>query len=147
MALFDVFRRRKEGERFAAREKQKTDGTHAVPRRTKETQPEREQFPPASGTGERTQATAADAVFIAPHVTEKAVSRAAEHTYTFIVAPGATKPMIKHAVQGLYSVTVRKVRVLHTPAKWRFSRGRYGRRPGSRKAMVYLKKGETIDVV
>ncbi|HEY58423.1 MAG TPA: 50S ribosomal protein L23 [Anaerolineae bacterium] len=69
--------------------------------------------------------------------------------YVFEVAPGATKPMIKEAVETLFDVTVEKVRVMNMPAKrtrrWR-NRRMAIRRPGYKKAIVTLAPGESIDV-
>ena len=69
--------------------------------------------------------------------------------YVFEVAPEATKPMIKAAVEAIFGVTVEKVRVMNMPAKrtrrWR-NRRMAIRRPGYKKAIVTLAPGDTIEV-
>ena len=69
--------------------------------------------------------------------------------YVFEVAPDATKPMIKDAVETLFDVQVLEVRVINLPAKrtrrWR-NRRMAIRRSGYKKAIVTLAPGETIDV-
>jgi len=85
-----------------------------------------------------------------PRLTEKAglLSAAGAHpTYTFEVATHATKPLIKKAVQELYKVVPVKINVVNVPAKTIFARGKKGRRPGLKKAVVQLKSGEKIEFV
>ena len=70
----------------------------------------------------------------------------AQNVYTFDVRASATKKDVASAVIKLYKVTPVKVRMVNTPAKvvrMRTKRG-YGKTTASRKAYVYLKKGEEI---
>lgn len=66
--------------------------------------------------------------------------------YTFNIGERATKRDVMQAVQKLYKVTPRKVRVVSIPTKLKrnMRTGKSGVRGGGRKAYVYLKKGETI---
>ena len=82
-----------------------------------------------------------------PHSTEKAAALAEKNNaYVFLVAPGANKIMIRHAVERNYGVSVESVRTATSPAKARV-RGRIiGWKPGFKKAMVSLKKGEKIEL-
>ncbi len=85
-------------------------------------------------------------VLLAPVVTEKATFIADKYQQVaFRVAPDATKPEIKAAVELLFKAEVESVRVLNTKGKVkRF--GRYvGRRRNERKAYVALKEGQEID--
>jgi large subunit ribosomal protein L23 len=66
--------------------------------------------------------------------------------YGFRVRPDATKPMIKRAIEELYRVKVKKIGIVKMPSKKIFSRGRWGKKPGYKKALVYLKKGEKIEL-
>lgn len=82
-----------------------------------------------------------------PIITEKATQLASANQYVFLVAQGATAPEIKKAIEGMYKVTVRTVRTITVPSKTK----RLGRnlfdRPAYRKAIVTLKKGDTLDVL
>ncbi|MBN2537204.1 50S ribosomal protein L23 [candidate division WOR-3 bacterium] len=81
-------------------------------------------------------------------VTEKAERlKATESTYTFRVATGANKIQIRQAVERLFKVHVTRVRVLNLMGKERRMGAFKGRRPDWRKAMVTLKKGETIEAL
>ncbi len=87
-------------------------------------------------------------VLLRPRVTEKAASLTSENVYTFDVRQGATKGEVAKAIQALYKVKPVKVNVVNTPAKrvrMRRKRG-FGRVGATRKAYVFLKKGETITV-
>ncbi|MDD3789600.1 MAG: 50S ribosomal protein L23 [Petrimonas sp.] len=91
-------------------------------------------------------------VIIKPIFTEKqtAVTEKFDNRYGFIVVPGANKVEIKNAVEELYKVHVESVNTMKYDGK---KRSRYtksgvveGRTPSFKKAIVTLKKGETIDL-
>lgn len=84
-----------------------------------------------------------------PYVTEKSSHQNAKlRQYVFRVDSGATKGMIKDAVEKLFDVKVVRVNVVNLPAK----SGRRGlrsrrliiRRPAYKKAMITLAAGDTI---
>ena len=79
-------------------------------------------------------------------VTEKAERLKAEQSrYTFKVAPTANKIEVRDAVERLFKVHVRDVRVVNYLGKMR-RMGRFsGRRPDWKKAVVTLKQGERIE--
>ena len=85
-------------------------------------------------------------VILAPVVTEKATEVAERNNQiVFRVAPDATKPEIKAAVELLFKVEVDSVQVLNRKGKEkRF--GRFmGRRRSERKAYVVLKPGQELN--
>ncbi len=82
-----------------------------------------------------------------PRVTEKASFAAEQNVYTFNVSAGANKTEIMKAIFTLYKVKPVKVNVLSIPRKEVFSRGKKGMRGGGRKALVYLKKGDKIELI
>ncbi|MEK7646160.1 MAG: 50S ribosomal protein L23 [Patescibacteria group bacterium] len=86
-------------------------------------------------------------VILRPHVTEKSGLLSQSGKYTFQVARDANKQSISLAVQALYKVVPVHVTVLNQPSRNVFVRGRRGVVPGVRKAIVTLKKGETINFV
>lgn len=81
-------------------------------------------------------------------ITEKATMHSINGVYVFDVADTAGKREIMAAVKKLYSVTPAKVRVTTVPAKTKRNArtGRVGIKTGGKKAYVYLKKGETINI-
>lgn len=82
----------------------------------------------------------------APHMSEKAARGAdASGQHVFRVAPDATKPEIKAAVERLFKVEVRQVRVLNVKGKTKRFGQINGRRSGWRKAIVRLQPGQDID--
>ena len=88
-------------------------------------------------------------VIIAPRITEKAVGMSERNVYTFIVRPNATKYAVRDAIKSLYSVTPVKVNIVNKKAAKRvkgFS-GRTVHDKGIKKAYVYLRKGDTINLV
>ena len=86
---------------------------------------------------------------LSPRITEKGAYLSEHGAYVFNVAKGASKKEIANAVQTLYKVTPRKIAVLAVPRKQVQTRNtnRTGMTAKGRKAYVYLKKGETIDLV
>lgn len=82
-----------------------------------------------------------------PHITEKAAVSAEKGVYVFEVAASANKRQVAEAVAAFYKVTPVKVAVMNKPQKSVFVKGRPGVRPGGKKAYVYLKKGDKIELV
>lgn len=84
-------------------------------------------------------------VLIGPHISEKA-SMAAEHNQVcFKVAPDATKPEIKKAVEKLFNVNVEAVRTTNIKGKTKLTKNGLGKRKDTRKAYVTLAEGQDID--
>ena len=85
-------------------------------------------------------------VIRSPIHTEKSLRDQAEkNVYTFEVDPKANKLEIKQAVQDAFQVTVVKVSTITMKGKKRRVRFVEGRRKDWKKAMVTLKKGNTIE--
>ena len=85
-----------------------------------------------------------------PRITEKATLLVETRAYTFDVALDATKKDIAHAVKTLYKVTPVSVRTLSIPKSATSPKGRNGKvgyTCGGKKAYVYLKKGDKIEVL
>ena len=83
-----------------------------------------------------------------PRITEKATILTDDNVYTFEVAPDANKIQIKQAVRQTYGVVPEKVRTVNMPyKKVRSRRGNPGTKGGGKKAYVYLKEGDSIDLI
>ncbi|MCR9235030.1 MAG: 50S ribosomal protein L23 [Alphaproteobacteria bacterium] len=85
-------------------------------------------------------------VIVSPVITEKSTNASEHNQVVFNVAPTATKPEIKSAVEKLFGVKVEKVNTLVRKGKVKRFRGIKGRQSDVKKAVVTLKDGETIDV-
>jgi large subunit ribosomal protein L23 len=85
-------------------------------------------------------------VILAPVITEKATMASENSQVMFRVAPHATKPQIKEAVEKLFDVKVKSVNTLHRRGKWKAFRGRYGLQQHTKRAIVTLEEGQKIDV-
>ena len=87
-------------------------------------------------------------VLNSPRITEKAAILADKNNvYTFEVSKEATKDSVAASVKESYKVTPLKVRVVNLPARKVFRRGRVGTKSGVKKAYVYLKKGDKIELM
>jgi large subunit ribosomal protein L23 len=91
-------------------------------------------------------------VIVKPIFTEKqtALTDKFENRFGFIVAPSANKVDIRNAVEALYNVHVESVNTMKYDGKVksRYSKSGvvFGRTSAYKKAIVTLKKGETIDL-
>ena len=82
-----------------------------------------------------------------PRITEKASDASQRNVYIFNVAVSANKKEIKKAIFSLYKVKPIKVNILTVPHKNIVSKGKKGVRGGGKKAVVYLKKEDKLEIV
>ena len=85
-------------------------------------------------------------VVLAPHNTEKTTLLSENNAVVFKVAGTASKPEIKEAVEALFGVTVTGVNTIVTKGKTKRWKGQPYKRSDSKKAIVTLKDGDTIDI-
>ena len=81
-----------------------------------------------------------------PIITEKATMASENNALVFEVDIAANKPLIKEAVETLFSVKVKAVNTVVTKGKVKRFRGRPGKRKDVKKAYVTLEEGNMIDV-
>ncbi len=86
------------------------------------------------------------ALIRAPVITEKSTLGSVHNQVTFRVPLDATKPEIRAAVETLFGVRVKAVNTVRQKGKIKRFRGRQGRRPDTKKAIVSLPEGDSIDV-
>jgi large subunit ribosomal protein L23 len=89
-------------------------------------------------------------VIVRPRITEKAAIVSEKGVYVFDIVSDATKATVKEAIEAIYKVSPRKVRITKVPNKFvriRGERGKRGVKSGGKKAYVYLKKGDSIEFV
>lgn len=82
-----------------------------------------------------------------PRITEKASVLMEQNVYVFDVATSANKNEVKQAVLDIYKVSPIKVNVVSVPHKQVALRGRKNVIWGGKKAFVYLKKGDKIEII
>ena len=85
-------------------------------------------------------------IVLAPHITEKSTMLSENNAVVFKVAGAASKPEIKAAVEALFGVTVTGVNTIVTKGKTKRWKGQPYKRSDSKKAIVTLKDGDTIDI-
>lgn len=85
-------------------------------------------------------------VILGPVVTEKSTMLSENNVVTFRVPLSASKPEIKAAVEALFSVKVDQVNTIRQDGKVKRFKGVTGRRSDTKKAMVKLAEGHSIDV-
>ena len=85
-------------------------------------------------------------IVLAPHITEKSTMLSETNAVVFRVAPRATKPEIKAAIEALFNVKVRHVNTIVTKGKTKRWKGKPYQRSDVKKAIVTLAEGQSIDV-
>ena len=83
---------------------------------------------------------------ISPRITEKATSLSEYNKIVFKVHKGANKKTIKKSIEKIFKVNVIKINTINLKGKTKLVRGKKSYKPGYKKAIVTLKKGQTIDL-
>lgn len=81
-----------------------------------------------------------------PIVTEKATILSEQNKTVFKVHSGANKVSIKKSIEKLFKVKVIKVNIMNTKTKKKIKQGKVSTKPGYKKAIITLKKGQSIDL-
>lgn len=81
-----------------------------------------------------------------PIITEKSTLLSEFNQVSFRVPMDASKPEIKAAVEDLFKVSVTAVNTLIAKGKTKKFRGRAGKRIDTKKAIITLAEGQSIDV-
>lgn len=84
-------------------------------------------------------------VLIAPVVSEKTYGLIDDNKYTFEVRPDANKTEIKIAVENIFDVDVTAVNTLNRKGKVTRSRIGFGKRKDTKRAVVSVAAGQSID--
>jgi large subunit ribosomal protein L23 len=87
-------------------------------------------------------------VIIRPVVSEKSYALLDANVYTFVVHPDANKVEIRQAIEDIFNVTVLSVNTLNRKGKRKRQRRRrtFGTRPDTKRALVTLAAGSSIDL-
>lgn len=87
-----------------------------------------------------------ESLIISPRLTEKASNLSTNNVYTFNVKSNATKGNLVKEIEKTYKVKPLKITVINQPRKAVFSRGKLGYKSGFKKASVFLKKGDKLNL-
>ena len=85
-------------------------------------------------------------LIISPNVTEKATSLSEFNKIVFKVRKSANKKLIKKSIEKIFKVNVIKINTINLRGKTKLVKGKKTSRPGFKKAIVTLKKGQNIDL-
>jgi large subunit ribosomal protein L23 len=83
---------------------------------------------------------------ISPRLTEKATSLSEQNKVVFQVRKDVKKKMIKKSVEKIFKENVTKINTINIKGKSKMVRGRKAYKSGYKKAIVTLKKGQSIDL-
>ena len=83
---------------------------------------------------------------VSPTITEKATSLSEFNKMVFRVHKGASKNSIKKSIEKIFKVNVIKINTINLRGKNKLVRGKKSSKPGYKKAIVTLKKGQSIDL-
>ena len=83
---------------------------------------------------------------ISPTVTEKGTFLSEQNKIVFKVHEGANKKSIKKSIEKIFKVNVIKVNTINYKAKIKVVRGKKSKSKKYKKAIITLKKGQSIDL-
>ena len=83
---------------------------------------------------------------ISPNVTEKSTSLSEYNKIIFKVQKNATKSSIKKSIEKIFKVNVVKINTINLKGITKMVRNKKTFKPGYKKAIITLKKGQSIDL-
>ena len=83
---------------------------------------------------------------ISPIITEKATSQSEQNKVTFKIHKNASKKSIKKSIEKLFKVNVIKINIINKQNRKVVKRGKKVNIQGYKKAIITLKKGQSIDL-
>ena len=83
---------------------------------------------------------------LSPIVTEKSTTLSEQNKVVFKVPNNSNKLILKKNIEKIFKVNVIKINILNKKSKNKFTRGRKVKIKGYKKAIITLKKGQSIDL-
>ena len=83
---------------------------------------------------------------ISPIVTEKSTAHSEQNKVVFKVPNSSNKLILKKNIEKIFKVNVTKINIIKKQSKNKFTRGRKVKIKGYKKAIITLKKGQSIDL-
>ena len=83
---------------------------------------------------------------ISPFVTEKSTNLSEQNKIVFKVPSNANKVNLKKNIEKIFKVNVTKINIINKQNRTKITRGRKVNVSGFKKAIITLKKGQSIDL-
>jgi len=83
---------------------------------------------------------------VSPMVTEKSSNLSEQNKIVFKVAAGANKINLKKNIEKIFKVNVTKINIINKQNRTKITRGKKVKVSGFKKAIITLKKGQSIDL-
>ena len=83
---------------------------------------------------------------LSPIVTEKSTNLSEQNKIVFKIPTKANKKNVKKSIEKIFKVNVTKVNIINKQNRTKLTRGRKVKVSGYKKAIITLKKGQSIDL-
>ena len=83
---------------------------------------------------------------LSPMVTEKSTNLSEQNKIVFKVPTGANKINLKKNIEKIFKVKVTKINIINKQNRTKVTRGKKVKVSGFKKAIITLKKGQSIDL-
>ena len=83
---------------------------------------------------------------LSPLLTEKSTNLSGENKIVFKVRNSANKKNLKNNIEKIFKVNVTKINIINKQNRTKLTRGRKVKVSGFKKAIITLKKGQSIDL-
>ena len=83
---------------------------------------------------------------VSPIVTEKSTNLSEQNKIVFKVPVGSNKKNLKKNIEKIFKVNVTKINIINKQNRIKITRGKKVRVSGFKKAIITLKKGQSIDL-
>ena len=83
---------------------------------------------------------------ISPLLTEKSTNLSEQNKIVFKVHKNANKKSLKSNIEKIFKVNMTKINIINKQNRTKMTRGRKVKVSGFKKAIITLKKGQTIDL-
>ena len=81
-----------------------------------------------------------------PLITEKSTNMSDQNKIVFKVPNGANKKNLKNNIEKIFKVNVTKINIINKQSRTKLTRNRKVKVSGYKKAIITLKKGQSIDL-
>ena len=83
---------------------------------------------------------------ISPHITEKSTNLSEQNKIIFKVPKKANKKNLKKNIEKIFKINVVKINIINKQSRKKITRGKKVKIAGYKKAIITLKKGQSIDL-
>ena len=83
---------------------------------------------------------------LSPFITEKTTNLSEQNKIVFKVPSGANKKNLKNNIEKIFKVNVTKINIINKQNRTKLTRGKKVKISGFKKAIITLKKGQSIDL-